>query len=150
MASRAQGIEAQIRTMKSALEDRIGVKVEAEAKIATFMAEYVGYLLNRLEVGEDGKTAYERIRGKTAKLLGIEFGEKLMWKVRPKDKMEKLNPRWEYGIFIGVRRRSGELWIATEDGLKKVRSVRRIPSEQRWSKGCLEWATFFSLEQVRR
>ena len=27
---------------------------------------------------------------------------KLLWKVRPKEKSEKINPRWEYGIFVGV------------------------------------------------
>jgi len=58
-----------------------------------FMAEYAGYLVNRLEVGKDGKTAYERVKGKTATVLGLEFAEKLMWKVRPKQKMNKINSR---------------------------------------------------------
>ena len=39
----------------------------------------------------------------------VEFGEKLLYKVKPKDKNEKINLRWDYGIFVGVRRRSGEL-----------------------------------------
>ena len=30
----------------------------------------------RLEVGKDGKTAYERAKGKKATVVGIEFGEK--------------------------------------------------------------------------
>ena len=63
----AQTIEGQIRVMKSALEGRLGKKVDAEKKIVTFMAEYAGYLVNRLEVGKDGKTAFERSRGKKAK-----------------------------------------------------------------------------------
>jgi hypothetical protein len=38
----------------------------------------------------------------------LEFGEKVLWKVRPKSgKLEKLMSRWEYGIFVGVRPRSG-------------------------------------------
>ncbi len=98
-----------MRTMKSALEGRIGCKVSAQRRIISFMADYAGYLVNRLEVGKDGKTSYERSKGKKAKVLGVEFGEKLLWKVYQKDKMEKLNPRWEYGIFVGVKRRSGEV-----------------------------------------
>ena len=57
--------------MKSALEGRIGRKILADKRVICFMAEYGGYLLNRLEVGKDGKTAYERVKGKKAKVLGI-------------------------------------------------------------------------------
>ena len=73
-------------------------------------------------------------------MLGIEFGEKLLYKVKPKEKQEKINARWEYGIFVGVRRKSGELWISTEDeGVFGVRSVRRIPVEDRWGEDCSKW-----------
>ena len=123
-----QRIEGHLRTMKSALEGRIEREIEAERKVISFLAEYASYLSNRLEVGKDGKTAYERCKGKRPTVLGIEFGEKLMWKKKTKEKMEKLNARWEYGIFIGVRRRSGEVYVATKEGeIKRARSVRRIP-----------------------
>ena len=35
-----------------------------------------------------------------------------------------------FGVFVGVRRRSNELLVATKDGIKDVRSVKRIPVEQ--------------------
>ena len=104
-----QAIEGLIRTMKSALEARLQGAIKADSPIVTFMAEYASYLLNRLEVGKDGKTAYERTKGKRATILGVEFGEKVMWKKRAKPKMQKLDPKWDFGILIGVRRRSGEL-----------------------------------------
>lgn len=84
--------------------------------------------MNRSEVGKDGKTAYERVRGKKATVLGVEFGEKLLYKVKVKKKLEKINTRWEFGIFVGVRRRSGEVWVATKGQLISVRS---IPMEER-------------------
>ena len=84
-----------VRVLKSAFEERIGRKVEVEEKVVAFMAEYAAYLLNRLKIGEDGMTAYERSRGKKATVLAVEFGEKLLWKVRPASKMEKINPRYE-------------------------------------------------------
>ena len=86
----AQTIEGHIRVMKSALEERLGCRVDAERRVVTFMAEYAGYLVNRLEFGKDGKTAYERSRGIKAKVLGVEFGEKLMWTKRPRCKLEKI------------------------------------------------------------
>ena len=80
----------------------MGHKIKTEAPIVAFMSEYAGHLLNKLEVGKDGKTAYERVNGKSGSVLDIEFGEKLMWKKAAGVKMEKINPRWEYGIFVGV------------------------------------------------
>ena len=42
--------------------------------------------MNRFKVGEDGKTAYERIKGKTTRPTGVEFGEKLLYKKKKGDK----------------------------------------------------------------
>ena len=53
--------------------------------------------------------------------------------------MEKLLPRWEYGLFLGVKRASGELIIMSLDGVKIVRSARRVPVEDRWGVKALEW-----------
>ena len=53
--------------------------------------------------------------------------------------MVKISSRWEYGIFVGVRVRSGDLWVATKAGVNKARSVRRIPEEDRRSKDCTDW-----------
>ena len=134
-----QGLEGQLRVMLLALERRIGRELSARESIITFMPEYAAYLMNRKEVGKDGKTAYERCKGKKATVLGIEFGEKLLYKVKAQTKQEKINSRWEYGIFIGVRRRSGELWIAIKDKVFAVRSVRRIPIEDRWGEDSVKW-----------
>ena len=127
-----QSVEGVIRTLRSACEERLGVNLEPEEKLLIFMTEYAAYLINRMEVGKDGKTAYERCRGKRATVLAVEFGEKLLWRVRQKSKLEKLNARWDYGVFVGVRAVSGEIWVATKDGLQAVRSVRRLPAEERW------------------
>ena len=44
-------------------------------------------------MGKDGKTAYERVKGKKVTVLGIELGEKLLYNVKIKDKLEKINSR---------------------------------------------------------
>ena len=36
-------------------------------------------------------------------------------------------------MFVGVKATSGEVWAATKEGLQTVRSVRRIPLEERWN-----------------
>ena len=53
--------------------------------------------------------------------------------------MEKLKARWEHGIFVGMRRKSNEVMVATEEGVQEVRSVRKLPKEQRWGEDTLNW-----------
>ena len=74
--------------------------MDKRERIIAFILEYAPYLLNRLGKGIDGKVPYERVRGKKLKILGIEFWEKVLYKLRGKGTHGKLNSRWDYGIFL--------------------------------------------------
>lgn len=135
-----QGIEGQVRALLLELVFRLGVEVGANEPIVAFLPEYAAYLMNRLEVGKDGKTAYERVKGKCGTVVGVEFGEKVLWKKKKGDKMAKLRSRWAHGVFVGVKKKSGEMWVATKNGeIKNVRTVKRIPEEERWGRDCVDW-----------
>ena len=71
---------------------------------------------NVLNTGLDGKVAYERIKGKKPTIMGLEFGEKVFYNIKHKQKLQKINTRWDYEIFVGVRRKSNELMIAGLEG----------------------------------
>ena len=92
----------------------MGITMDARERIIAFIPEYVCYLLNRLHEGSDGKTPYERSRGKRASILGLEFGERVLFKIPPKQKMAKIEARWTEGVFVGVRRRSNEVIVSDE------------------------------------
>ena len=77
-----QSVQGVVRTMGSCVEEKWGVQLGAEHVVWPWLVEYAGWLLTRAEVGKDGKTAYERSRGKRAKLPGVAFGEGVMWKRR--------------------------------------------------------------------
>jgi hypothetical protein len=124
-----------------AFEERIGRQVDIREAIVNFIPEYSAYLINRLEIGKDGKTAYERTKGKKATVLGLEFGEKVLYKVKKEAKMAKARSRWEHAIFVGVRRRSGEVWLSADGKVFRARSVRRIPVGERWGEDCVRWVT---------
>ena len=57
--------------------------------MVNFIPEYAAYLINKLEVRRDGKVAYDRAQCKKPIVLGVEFGEKLLYKVKPTAKLEK-------------------------------------------------------------
>ena len=89
----AQSVEGQVRVIKSAFETRTGMVLPSEHAMVPWLVEYASSLLNRGQVGKDGKTPYERLKGKSALLPGVEFGEKLFWRTntlayRRKDKMD--------------------------------------------------------------
>ena len=93
-----QSVEGQVRVMKSGLEDKWGLKIEAKHAMIPWIMEYASHLLNRFEVGHDGKTAYERCKGKRAKIMGIEFGEGVLWRRKPVGgALGKLSVLWKEG-----------------------------------------------------
>eukprot|EP00973_Karenia_brevis_P073577 10223296-Karenia_brevis.AAC.1 len=47
--------------------------------------------------------------------------------------MERINARRQYGISARVNRRSNEFSVVDQDSIRKVRSIRRINVEKRWS-----------------
>ena len=116
-----QEVEGQMRALLLAVEARLGEEIKPTEPLAQFIPEFAAYLINRLMVGKDGKTAVERIKGKRATVVGVEFGEKVLWKLPKQAKMAKMKQRWDYGIFVGVRRRSGEFWVVDKEG--KVQAV---------------------------
>ena len=59
-----QEVEGILRSMYLGLQDRLGRKVSTKERIVAFIPDYVGYLVNRLKKGEDGKVGYERCKGK--------------------------------------------------------------------------------------
>jgi hypothetical protein len=88
-----------------------------------WLCDYTGYMMNRMEVARGGKTPYERVKGRKAEVIGLEFGERVMWKHSPGRFMDKINARWGQGMFVGVKAKSNELIII--DGESK--EVKMVP-----------------------
>ena len=72
-----QTVEGQVRVLKDALEMRLETEIPSNHNILAWLVEFAGTVVNRYEVGRDGKTPYERLRGKQSRLIGLEFGEKV-------------------------------------------------------------------------
>ena len=126
--------EYQLRTMKSALDSRLDETVKGDSNILPWMIEYASVLLNRYLVGKDGKTAYERLKGKRSKMMGFEFAESVHFRrLQPPGRLAKLESLWTTGIMIGYRANTGEFMVASGDGVFKTRNLRRRPIEERWS-----------------
>ena len=131
-----QEIEGQIRAIFLGFQDRMRRRVDTRERIVAFIPEYAAYLMNRMSMGQDGKVAYERIKGKKPTILGLEFGEKVLYKTRPtKDANVVLDARWVPGVFLG------KTWGSTINRVMisprkviEVRGLQRVPQTERWDR----------------
>ena len=62
-----QSVEHEVKVLKSAVEGRWGVKIRARHSISPWFLEYAAVLLSPFEVGRDGRTAFERSKGRKAR-----------------------------------------------------------------------------------
>eukprot|EP00973_Karenia_brevis_P031596 4357729-Karenia_brevis.AAC.1 len=73
-----QEIEGRLRSILLSLEERMNRDIDAKERIVAFIPAYAAYLYNRLHRGEDGKVAYESVKGKKPTVVRVEFGEKVL------------------------------------------------------------------------
>ena len=44
----------------------------------------------------------------------------------------KLEAKFEYGIWVGIAPRSGEFLLITPEGATRARNIKRLPPESKW------------------
>ena len=129
-------IKAQVRTIKDALDSRIGEKVHSGSTIMTWIVRYAAQLISRYSIGTDGKSAFRRIRGKECMVPVAEFGECVWYKphegVQPKAE-NKAEPRWRNGIWLGFEQGTNGVYIGTPEGVVRSGTIKRRPPGERWS-----------------
>ena len=65
-----QDIGAYVRALSLALQKRIGMTVDTREKIVASTREFSAHFADRMNVGIDGKAAYERIKIKKPTIMG--------------------------------------------------------------------------------
>ena len=130
----------QCRAMKSALQERLSVEVGEKHPILSWMARHGNFLVSRYRIGQDGRTGYEKLKGKRWKRPVVTFGERVWF--RPlksymsgkSDFQDKLYT----GRYVGTHGRNGDVLIMTKDGVIKGGSIKRMSPKDRWDASDLE------------
>ena len=135
-------VKGQLRTIKEGLDYRYGARIPASHPVLSWIPRQAAATLTRYSVGKDGRTPYQRWKGKRFKKEVAEFGE-CVWYLRPRTKgVTGMMGRWSEGIWLGVREETGEAMIGTKDGVMRARTVRRkASSQERWNRGKLDQVT---------
>ena len=87
------------RTFKIAFEARYSEATE-DSFIFPWMVRRAAWLVTRYGVKQDGRTAYQRLRGRTYKGKVAEFGEVVLYKISNQG-LRKLEDRWACGVWLG-------------------------------------------------
>ena len=115
---RAVGLVAgQARTLKTALEHRIGARVPPDARILCWLVEFWAYLMKRCDIGRDGKTPLQRLHGRRDNTPILEFGEKILYMPANPARGGKWASRFHPGVFVGMLNSSSEAVLVTEQVL---------------------------------
>ena len=102
-----QQVQGQFRTIKDALESRIGKRIGGDSVLVPWMVIHAARTINRYHLAEDGKTNYEGWKRKQFRREVAGFGEAVMY-LKPGTKgKDKFNSRWEKGIWLGVKDDTG-------------------------------------------
>ena len=125
-----------LRTYVFGLETRIGHRVPPDHPVVTWMVQHTAHMMTVRVKGEDGQTAYERVRFRAFNTRLLEFGAVCRHKLRVKDAQENgtLATRWGLGVFIGLCSMTGRYIVFDGEEVTFARTVVQVPDVQKWSK----------------
>ena len=69
-----------VRVLMQQIESKTGAKLSPSDNITPRMVRWAAILCSKYMVGNDGRTPYERRRGKRCNLPVVPFGERVLYK----------------------------------------------------------------------
>jgi len=135
-------VQGLLRTVKDCLETQIQQRIPCEHPLMAWMVHHVGWVLTTRVRSQDGKTGYERLRGKPFSKRMVGFGEtclaKLTKRAVAQEGVPKLAPRWTKAVFLGYHRETHEYSFHTQGRLLRTRALQRVPTGSRWNAEALQ------------
>ena len=128
-----KAVGEQVRVLRAGLQGRLDMVIRTSHPMLTWLVQHAADCLSKYQVGEDGKTAYERLKGKKFSRAVVEFGEKIHYKKNSKGhKDNKLDVKWGEGYFLGFYWKTSEALVGTPAGVKRAGTIRRVGAHRRW------------------
>ena len=81
-----------------------------------------------------GGTPFERLHGKKPSQEFVPFGEQARARPISPETLNRMNPRYKFGVWLGVRNNSAECFVGTTERVFRAREVRRSEQQDRWDK----------------
>ena len=116
------------------IESRTQESLGDESPVIAWLVDHAWCILSRCQKGRDGNTPFERMHGKKPPQEFVPFGEKVLARRVTTEPRNRMNPRYQYGVWLGMRNNSAECFIGNADGVFRAREIRRLEPQDRWDK----------------
>ena len=83
---------------------------------------------------QKGRTPFERLHGKKPTQEFVPFGEEVLARPISSEPLHRMNPRYKFGVWLGVRNNTAECIVVTAEGVFRSREVRWREQQDRWDK----------------
>ena len=127
-----RSIEEMTRVFKRDLEIRMGADLDIDSAMFDWLVRHAADLLNKRHVGKDGRTAYERMRGRPYRGELLAFGTPILHRISGKVQGGVLVDRWNEGLWLGKAASSDEHLVSTTVGTvvraRCVKATGRSPT----------------------
>ena len=132
--------KAQIRAVLFVLEAHLDALLDIKHPLMYWLVLHSGYICSHYFVGQDGRTCYEKLKGKPNRAIVCEFGEQVHFMPLKTDAVSgSMSKRYLTGVWLGIDERTSETRIGCKDGtVTGSRSIVRLPEDERWDKEFLE------------
>ena len=120
-------VDEMVRTLKLDLEARISETLKITHKVIPWLIEHAVDLVNKIQVGQDGKTCFERVIGNRFNGDVLRFASPLLMRVAGKVQGGVMSERWFEGLYMEMRFRTNEaIVLRLSDGVMvRTRSIQR-------------------------
>lgn len=141
-------VKNMLRIFTLQVRDSARVELHTSHPLVSWLVRHCGWCINMYRVHSDGRTAYERLKGRPYSGNIAMFGECLWYRSLDAFRLSSLDERWTTAIWLGKSVKSDEHVIVVGSEVRLARSVRRKAEGKRWSKclrrssarhGCHAW-----------
>ena len=111
----------------SQVEEGTKESLPLDSNLVPWMIRWAAICYSRYAMGRDGRTSFERIRGRSCRAIVVPIGEKVCFK-KTRETVERKNKaesEWFIGIWLGPALISSETLTGTEDGVVRASSIKR-------------------------
>jgi len=130
---------AHARTHMAALAQKLGlVDLPADSPILPWAVRHGPWCYHRFHVGADGKTAWERARGRPYKAVLAQLGEIVLFLRPAHTRPGKMQGRFLKGVFLGRVDRTNEVMIGYGNQLVRTTKFIRLPENEQFSLEAIE------------
>ena len=80
---------------------------------------------------------FERLHGKKPTQEFVPCGEKVLARPISSEPLNRMDPRYKFGVWLGERNNSAECFVVTAEGVFRAREVRRLEQQDKWDKDAI-------------